>query len=666
MSEITTIVNSFLPNLVAGKYEVEVNQKVIKKEEILQQVTKKMVFGVNAARFTLNPDDLYSVYPPANTTGRYKNNFPHVVFSRKTLPWERTIDGNAPPANENLKPWMALLLLEEEEMKTLKIETNSLKELLYQENPTDGISRPKIWNKNHTNEILTLMEWEQEDQKCLTIDITKEQFIQYIPKSDELPFLAHSKKVVTTHKDKNGIDDITDDTAYFSVLMGNRFIKQDKAYTAIVVALEGHQEYIENNSLLLNQVRLVVLANWKFSSEGSTSFETILKNIEVQKMSLEHASQNNTLKEYLKYGYAPMRHLMRNGGKNISWYRGPFVPQQTSFDINDTIKFSSSDTALYYDTDTGLLDVSIAAAWELGKIIALKNQEFAKAMIDWNNNPFLSETNNDIENPNKTDVLNWLQNIEKPKSILQGKNTLKSYKPFPDVVIAFLKELAALKGVPLSYLIPDKKYITKTTGDSDILTVFHLDPKWIFALLDGAVSLTGLRLLDTKTQVEGIINEVYDHSVCSGFLLHSKIVSGWRGLEIKAFDQILKEPMKNPIRFERITPELFLGIFKGTIKKLNIKQPYEGLHFGIKEKVNSNEVYEKAWKLNNGSIDNKNIIEITKKSILKDNQVIRVSEIINSLKAKTQNTDFSPADFAFQMIDSPMEGNFEINYNIKL
>ena len=117
MSEKTEIVQAFLPNLVAGKYTVDIKHDVKHKDEAIQKVRKIVHFGVDAARFTLNSDDIYSVYPPANTTGQYTNHLAHIVFNRRTLPWERTIDGE-PPKNQKLPmPWMALLLLNDEEIK---------------------------------------------------------------------------------------------------------------------------------------------------------------------------------------------------------------------------------------------------------------------------------------------------------------------------------------------------------------------------------------------------------------------------------------------------------------------------------------------------------------------------------------------------------------------
>jgi hypothetical protein len=202
---------------------------------------------------------------------------------------------------------MAILLFDEEEMNSIKIESTDLKEILFQENPIDTISRPKIWDKSKNNEDLKLMEWENSNQKCLTIDISNNQFIQYIPKINELPYIAHSKIVTITHKDTNGIGDTEGEKGYFSTLLCNRFVKENKAYTAIVVSLEGHQEYIDNNDLLSKQVRMVVLASWKFNSDGQNSFETLLNEVEVHTMSLEHTSKkSNALDKYLKHGYTPM------------------------------------------------------------------------------------------------------------------------------------------------------------------------------------------------------------------------------------------------------------------------------------------------------------------------------------------------------------------------
>jgi hypothetical protein len=663
MSEKTKIVQAFLPNLVAGQYTVAVTQEVKEVKEdktktLLQSVTKQLDFGVAAARFTLNSEDIYSVYPPANTTGQYTNQLPHIVFNRRTLPWERTIDGGVLDQTNPI-PWMALLLLDEEDMKTLSIEEKALDEVLMLQQ-SDKITRPAIGNQD-SSLGLKLMQWEALDQKCLVIDLSKEQFTNYLPYEADLPYLAHSKIVTIDHKDPNGIGDVVDSEGYFSVLTGNRIVRKNQAYTAVVVSLEGHKSHLENRSSLEDKIRMVVLANWTFNSYGEATFETLVQNVKIKNMTLQlPLAKGHVLEKHLAHGYVPMRHQMRNGAKNISWYKGPFAPHKLSFKGNEFITFSCSDTALYYDTDTGFLDVSIAAAWELGKIMALNNQEFTKAMVAWNNDPIQDDSIKKPDVVKKSQLVQWLN--AKPQSELANEaDKSEQYKPFPEVVKNYLSALARLEGIPLSYIIPDPKYLQSDASSSDALTLFYLDPKWIFALLDGAVSLSRALLTDTKTQVEGILKEVYDTEHVMGFLLHSKIVSGWRGVEIKALDA-KGEPMTKKVRFERITSDIFLGIFWGEISKIVVTQPYEGLHFGIKETDVANLIFAKAIKTMEGQISEDKFVEVKKGHILKqEGFVLDINQLVGDLKTETNATEkFTSAEYAYQMIDSPIEATFTI------
>jgi hypothetical protein len=670
MSEYTKIVQCFLPNLVAGEYIIDVTQEIKHDGATKGAAHKQMKVGVDAARFTLGSDDVYSVYPPANTTGNYKYHLPHIVFNRRTLPWERTIDGNNPDS-ENPIPWMALLLVDEEDMKTIRIEQTDLKEIL-NSNQTDGISRPQIYaNKKEGDKTLALMPWESTEQKCLTIDLTTEQFQKYLPATKDLTYLAHSKIVTIDHKDSNGIGDVAGNTGYFSVLMGNRIVREKQNYTAVVVSLEGHQAYLSQKTGLQAKVRMVVLASWSFNNFGETTFGTLLSEVKVQSMMLHPMlTSGHVLEKYTKNGYVPMRHQMRNGAKNISWYRGPFIPNESDtfsdIDIeNEYIKFSSSDSALYYDQDTGFLDVSIASAWELGKIMALNNQEFTKAMVTWHNDPVNDDAKTDVKPVKKSDLVKWLGG--KSPEMPEKNDSSEQYRHFPDEVKSYLKALAKLEGLPLSYLIPDQKCINNDKNTPDSLTVFYLNSKWIWALLDGAVGLSRVGLTDTSTQTKDIIKEVYGLGPITGFLFHSPIVSGWRGIEIKAYekkdekDKLLDNGKK--IRFERITPDIFLGIFQGKISKIEVIQPYEGLHFGVGEKDGDSQVIEKAIKNVDGKIDSHNKLEINASLLNKDSHVLAVSELSAKLYEKAPTEKFTSAEYAYQMIDSPIKATFDINYN---
>ena len=71
---------------------------------------------------------------------------------------------------------------------------------------------------------------------------------------------------------------------------------------------------------------------------------------------------------------------MRQGEKTVSWYRGPLVPLNYHKPAQVQELVSCADELLRYDPDIGLFDVTYAAAWQLGRLLALQNQSFALAL----------------------------------------------------------------------------------------------------------------------------------------------------------------------------------------------------------------------------------------------------------------------------------------------
>lgn len=709
MSE-TKIIQCIIPNLLAGEYKIKVDQ-TIQAAENIQTINKDFTFGVDAARFTLNAQDIYAAYPPENTTGDYSNHLPHIVFNRRTLPWERTIDGKEPKFTREGKepvdippcPWMTLLLFSDEEMKDIKIISTALEDVIIAGDKKDTITRPGIaknGDKNKEN-TLRLMPWESATQKCMIIDITKDQFYRSVPDENDLPFLAHSKLVTIDHKDQNGIEDTVVETqeqkfeievyssqepsdtskdatkgkekievnktkvtgdGYFSVLMGNRLITSKGTYTAVLVSLEGFGPYLTTSpskDISTDKVRLVVLAHWTFTNHGNKTFKTLLDNVAVKSMAVETTS--TPLRPYLNQGYVPMKHHMKNGAKNMSWYRGPFVPNELGFNTFLFESFTSADGALRYHQDTGLMDVSISAAWELGKLLALQNKEFTKAIVAWNTNP-LHHPHRKKESYTKDDIVNWLEKGEKKENIHDSGFIF--YKPYPGIVVDFLKEIASFKGVPISYLIPDIKCLKDDQHDNAVgaLSMFYVDPLWIYALLEGAVSLRSSNHTQTRYNISNIIKEVYyfsEDEKAMGFLLRSPLVSGWRGIEIKVYnDTKSTEPLDFPIRFERILPDTFLGIFPTSITRIEVIQPYEGLHFGVKPEGDL--AYSKLIKNNEGKTDANKKVQINQGNKLIAADHIKVNLLAQELKKLSAETPFTSAEFAFQMIDSPILATFNI------
>jgi hypothetical protein len=115
--------NNYETPLEAGDYTISVQQHVQNKPDGLAPEGQPLdqcfpaagpleqVFTVVAPRFTLDPADVYSVFPPASSVGAFDQNLPHIVLSKRGLPWERPlVEGN------RATPWIALLLFGSDEI----------------------------------------------------------------------------------------------------------------------------------------------------------------------------------------------------------------------------------------------------------------------------------------------------------------------------------------------------------------------------------------------------------------------------------------------------------------------------------------------------------------------------------------------------------------------
>ena len=207
----------------------------------------------------------------------------------------------------------------------------------------------------------------------------------------------------------------------------------------------------------------------------------------------------------------------------------------------------------------------------------------------------------------------------------------------PADLSAWLGRLVLLYGVPFSYVIPDEAML-----GPESLRFFFVDPIWIEHLVQGACSIgntdygdtlidramdkwvqpnqpgagtQGATVRKSAASVRDGLRNQYEGAPLppegddlnwplTGFLLRSAVVGGWRGLEIMAYravtadekstlntagytdeqkDKLTKEsvaPLK-PLRIEQLSPDVMLGVFNGIVAQLVIRQPQEGLHFGL-------------------------------------------------------------------------------------
>ena len=77
-----------------------------------------------------------------------------------------------------------------------------------------------------------------------------------------------------------------------------------------------------------------------------------------------------------------MRHSLRQGETTVSWFHGPLAPAKNP-EAATPMTVRVADEMLRYSPATGMFDVSYAAAWEIGRLVALQNKKFSVELQHW-------------------------------------------------------------------------------------------------------------------------------------------------------------------------------------------------------------------------------------------------------------------------------------------
>lgn len=519
-----TFYSYWLPTLAPGGYEVSVKPDMKVVTESVKDLPTSSVsetFYIGGPRYALTGSEAYSSYPAPSQIGKLYDTLPHIVFDRCTLPWERTIDDRDDPTDPH-DPWLALILLTDtdfsEETTVAKrrvppIITSTLANVLH---PKSSVIGPKFEPDDYDD---------LDKDLCQTIDLPAKVFGAVMPRKQDLPYLAHVREVETDNKEtwsllKEG---------KFSVVVCNRFPEtQAKASdekekdwgivnTVCLVSLEGWGEYLKDPRTYIDSgqiFRLLVLGSWRFTCQGSSAFKSQMVRLDDKRLLCRpplNAGEPAALayiNRALEMSFAPLNHDLRNGDTTISWYRGPLVPMLYEKSVTYT-DIPCADAALRYEPESGMFDASYAAAWQLGRLLALQDQAFAQAL-----HRFRTDYQRWVRRTN-TFALQKMDKQQEEKAKVLSKNlgtgtdirrkyaeeltnagfmtTNGSAAPdqailpppaIPATVQNWLGQAMLLYGVPFHYLVLDGEMLP-----TESIRFFYLNPEWINCLLQGSCSV---------------------------------------------------------------------------------------------------------------------------------------------------------------------------------
>ena len=184
------------------------------------------------------------------------------------------------------------------------------------------------------------------------------------------------------------------------------------------------------------------------------------------------------------------------------------------------------------------------------------------------------------------------------ESIAKMKTTLTtaaSETEAPSALVEWLARLRLMEGVPFAYLVVHDELLPPES-----IRFFYVNRNWTDAAVDGAVSVGAVtsrdrelvsashdavrEAVDRAERLVRVVEESADGpaGVLTGFLLRSRAVSGWPGLEVHAE----RGPSGAPdrvrfLRFERLAPAVLMVLMDGVPDRVRIEEPRQGIQFGV-------------------------------------------------------------------------------------
>ncbi|CAO5159961.1 conserved hypothetical protein [Frankia sp. AiPs1] len=563
----------YLPALAAGDYRIEVTHTLRGGAQGGASVvggpfTAVQRFTVRGPQVRIDADAVVAVQPPDASSGRFAEVLPHVVLGDPMLAWERPLTGASRDT-----PWLALLVLTDSQLiggTTAPTRTISatVADFLADD---PAVLKPALTVESDVGL----------GDGCVYIQVAAAEFQAVAPRLDELRFLAHCRGANTGDRPILGLQE----DGLFSVIVANRFpaaappappapsgTDPGTGTKNIVhlVSLEGHERILVGAPDFRGRssVALLSLCSWSFQAqpdrdadfadlaEGLTRTpsgtragrDEMWLRLPVPSQATDTAARRQVARR-LGDGYLPLPYLTRSGEATYGWYRGPLTPVLPA--VTDTAaRATTADALIAYDPAWGSFDLSLAAAFETGRALALADAPFAQHLL-----ALKHAARNLVDTLHHQATSTHLQQVEQGGGRTRpgtaraafgalldghlltalgappGRPSAAWSPPAPAApsadpaggleavlrsdatrvalatamndddglgdlltpVADWLGRLLLLHPVPFTHLVPDERMLPRESS-----RFFHLDPSWLDALVSGALSIGAQSSRDTR------------------------------------------------------------------------------------------------------------------------------------------------------------------------
>jgi hypothetical protein len=245
--------------------------------------------------------------------------------------------------------------------------------------------------------------------------------------------------------------------------------------------------------------RFPVLAQWSFTSMGAGSFETLMQGLDVGLLGTIPSDPSARPApdcvppakgdappptppsrpdlESTETGHVGLNYLTRRGENVRAWYRGPLTLHVTERDTPDEegrLPLAHTSDQLRRLVPDGREDLSLAAAFEIGRLIALSQPYVVASLMQWRQERFGESRAGKLSGIATADVPSLsVEATMQELGRLVGKQFLLEAAKDPGKVLGPSRPLAD-PGRPLTYAVGDLDAIIATGFGIDLAKVREL------------------------------------------------------------------------------------------------------------------------------------------------------------------------------------------------
>ena len=183
----------------------------------------------------------------------------------------------------------------------------------------------------------------------------------------------------------------------------------------------------------------------------------------------------------------------------------------------------------------------------------------------------------------------------------------------------FLEDIRLLRRIPLSYLVPDPNLLPPES-----IRFFHIDQTWVDRVIDGIFSNTNTGTVDFHyrlTMLQLIRDAVAPAGPRTGILIRSDLTRRWPKMIVDGYSTLPAEPSEasvdetadiRTVRAEAISRDIFIALFDGKPRRVHIREPFEGVRFGVEPTdPDSRDSYKVDKRDLNGDLVNNDSVPVT-------------------------------------------------------